>query len=236
MLTLPAQYVSLAGLRPARELSHGRAFGRPSRRARRPAGAVSRRACSEPCPPLSRRWPAAGRPSCASCSADEIRDRPRRAVRPGPAAARCSAPRADGVEAMTFPAHGPAAPVDGRPARASPTCCPRLDGDERRDAWRSPTASAWRAAAVVRDQPDLVWPADGDDRRRAGGPGRSGRLPRPGPPGAARPAVAGGLAETPGRRPDRRAAAAAPGLRRRSRRRRASGCWRCCSPIWTTPS
>ncbi|MGV8929152.1 MAG: hypothetical protein ACOH1E_05340 [Brevundimonas sp.] len=98
--------------------------------------------------------------------ADEVRDRKRRARVMAPVAPMFRA-RIDGVAAMTFPAA-----VLPRLWKAASVreeaLLGRLDGDDP-----SAVAVADRiclaAAAVVRDQPDLVWPVDGDDAARRAG-------------------------------------------------------------------
>ncbi len=98
--------------------------------------------------------------------ADEMRDRTRRARVMAPVAPMFRA-RADGVAAMTFPSH-----VLPRLWKAAsvrePALLARLDGDD-------PSADAvadricLSAAAMVRDQPDLVWPPEGDAAARQAG-------------------------------------------------------------------
>ena len=98
--------------------------------------------------------------------ADEMRDRPRRARVMAPVAPLFRA-RADGVAAMTFPSH-----VLPRLWKAAsvrePALLARLDGDD-------PSADAvsdricLSAAAMVRDQPDLVWPPERDEAARQAG-------------------------------------------------------------------
>ncbi|MFN3669841.1 MAG: hypothetical protein ACK4VY_11065 [Brevundimonas sp.] len=97
---------------------------------------------------------------------DETRDRGRRARVFAPVAPMFR-PRADGIAALTFPAH--VMPRLWRAAReGEPNLLPRLDGDDP-----SVTAVADRfcqaAAAAVRDQPDLVWPRGGDEAAREAG-------------------------------------------------------------------
>ena len=98
--------------------------------------------------------------------ADEMRDRTRRARVMAPVAPMFRA-RADGVAAMTFPSH-----VLPRLWKAAsvrePALLARLDGDD-------PSADAvsdricLSAAAMVRDQPDLVWPPERDEAARQAG-------------------------------------------------------------------
>lgn len=98
--------------------------------------------------------------------ADELRDRARRTRVMAPVAPMFRA-RADGVAAMTFPSA-----VLPRLWKAAsvrePALLTRLDGDD-------PSADAvadricLSAAAMVRDQPDLVWPSGGDETARQAG-------------------------------------------------------------------
>jgi hypothetical protein len=98
--------------------------------------------------------------------AEEMRDRTRRTRVMAPVAPMFRA-RADGVAAMTFPPH-----VLPRLWKAAsvrePALLTRLDGDD-------PSADAvadricLSAAAMVRDQPDLVWPPEGDEAARQSG-------------------------------------------------------------------
>lgn len=98
--------------------------------------------------------------------AQEVLDRKRRRLVMAPLLPMFR-PRADGIEAMTFP---PA--VLPRLWKAGstrePALLPRLDGDDPRA-----TAVADRicvaAAAAVRDRPELIWPADLDPERRERG-------------------------------------------------------------------
>lgn len=98
--------------------------------------------------------------------AQEVLDRKRRRLVMAPLLPMFR-PRADGIEAMTFPAA-----VLPRLWKAGstrePALLPRLDGDDPRA-----TAVADRicvaAAAAVRDRPDLIWPADLDPERRERG-------------------------------------------------------------------
>jgi len=98
--------------------------------------------------------------------AEEVRDRQRRGRVMAPLAPMFR-PRADGVTAMTFPPR--VLPRLWKAATArEPELLDRLDGDGPEVA-----AVADRicqsAAAVVRDQPDLVWPAQGDEAGRQAG-------------------------------------------------------------------
>ncbi len=98
--------------------------------------------------------------------AEETLDRPRRARVLGPIAPMFR-PRADGIAALTFPSH--VLPRLWRAAReGEPNLLPHLDGDD-------PSAAAvadrfcLAAAAAVRDNPDLVWPPEGDEAARRTG-------------------------------------------------------------------
>ncbi len=98
--------------------------------------------------------------------ADEARDRTRRAKVLAPLLPMFRA-RADGIAAMTFPAH--VLPRLWRAARErEPDLLFHLDRDEP-----STAAVADRfcqsAALAVRDQPDLVWPPGGDETARQKG-------------------------------------------------------------------
>ncbi|HYC97376.1 hypothetical protein [Brevundimonas sp.] len=98
--------------------------------------------------------------------AGEVRDRARRGIAMAPLLPMFR-PRADGVEAMTFPAV-----VLPRLWKAAstrePALLPRLDRDGP-DAVAVCDRICLAAAAAVRDRPDLVWPADHEPERRAGG-------------------------------------------------------------------
>ncbi len=98
--------------------------------------------------------------------ADEVKDRKRRGLALAPLVPMFRA-RTDGIAAITFPAQ--VLPrlwkiASGR----EPTLLSQLDGDDP-----SVIAVADRicqsAAAVVRDQPDLVWPPGGDETARKTG-------------------------------------------------------------------
>ncbi len=89
---------------------------------------------------------------------DEMRDRRRRSLVFGPVAPMFR-PRADGVAAMTFPAE--VLPRLWRLAsEREPQLLPRLDDeDEDSDAVVVANRICQAAASIVRDRPDLVWPA-----------------------------------------------------------------------------
>ncbi|HEY0598906.1 hypothetical protein [Brevundimonas sp.] len=98
--------------------------------------------------------------------ADEVRDRTRRRLVMAPLLPMFR-PRADGVEAMTFPAA-----VLPRLWKAGstrePALLPRLDR-EGPDAVAVCDRICLAAAAAVRDRPDLIWPADLEPGRRERG-------------------------------------------------------------------
>lgn len=90
---------------------------------------------------------------------EEMRDRRRRGLVFGPLAPMFR-PRPDGVAAMTFPAE-----VLARLWRVAserePDLLPRLDDeDEDSDAVAVANRICQAAASIVRDRPDLVWPAE----------------------------------------------------------------------------
>ncbi|HYC69310.1 hypothetical protein [Brevundimonas sp.] len=97
---------------------------------------------------------------------DEVLDRTRRRIVMAPLLPMFR-PRADGVEAMTFPAA-----VLPRLWKAGcsrePSLLPRLDR-EGADAVAVSDRICLAAAAAVRDRPDLVWPADLAPARRERG-------------------------------------------------------------------
>jgi len=96
--------------------------------------------------------------------ADELRDRKRRARVFAPIAPMFRA-RGDGIAAMTFPAL-----VLPRLWKAAslrePALLPRLDNDDDPSALAVADRICQSAAALVRDQPDLVWPPEGDGAAR----------------------------------------------------------------------
>lgn len=76
-------------------------------------------------------------------------------------------PRADGIEAMTFPA--PVLPRLWKAGSArEPALLPRLDEDDAA-AIAVSDRICLAAAAAVRDRPDLIWPADLEPERREKG-------------------------------------------------------------------
>lgn len=87
---------------------------------------------------------------------DEVRDRARRAMVMRPVAPMFR-PRADGVQAMNFPPVVLARLWKVASVR-EPELLGTLDGDEA-DAMAVSDRICLAAAAVVRDQPELVWPA-----------------------------------------------------------------------------
>lgn len=95
--------------------------------------------------------------------AEEARDRKRRVLVLTPVLPMFR-PRADGVAAMTFPAH-----VLPRLWKAAsgrePQLLNRLDNDEAEAAVVADRICL-AAAAVVRDHPDMIWPDDGDAAAR----------------------------------------------------------------------
>lgn len=102
----------------------------------------------------------------ADMLADEVRDRTRRRLVMAPLLPMFR-PRADGVEAMTFPAA-----VLPRLWKAGstrePALLPRLDR-EGADAVAVCDRICLAAAAAVRDRPGLIWPAELDPGRRERG-------------------------------------------------------------------
>ncbi len=96
--------------------------------------------------------------------ADEQRDRVRRQFVMAPLIPMFRA-RADGVEALTFPPSVLARLWKAASAR-EPGLLPRLDGDEPSVMVADRICLA--AAALVRDQPDLIWPGGQDPARLAG--------------------------------------------------------------------
>lgn len=102
----------------------------------------------------------------ADMLADEVRDRTRRRLVMAPLLPMFR-PRADGVEAMTFPAA-----VLPRLWKAGstrePALLPRLDR-EGADAVAVCDRICLAAAAAVRDRPGLIWPAEIDPGRRERG-------------------------------------------------------------------
>lgn len=98
--------------------------------------------------------------------ADETRDRARRDRVLAPVAPMFR-PRPDGIEAMTFPA-----PVLARLWKAAagkePALLPRLDRSDM-DAVAVADRICQAAAAVARDQPERIWPRDGDAAAREAG-------------------------------------------------------------------
>ncbi|MDP3658362.1 MAG: hypothetical protein Q8R45_15515 [Brevundimonas sp.] len=94
-----------------------------------------------------------------SMLADEVRDRKLRALVLGPILPMFR-PRADGVTAMTFPGH-----VLPRLWKAAsgrePQLLYRLDRGDEADATAVADRICVAAAAMARDQPDLIWPAHG---------------------------------------------------------------------------
>ncbi|CAN7401768.1 hypothetical protein [Brevundimonas sp. LjRoot202] len=100
--------------------------------------------------------------------AEEVRDRTRRRLVMAPLLPMFR-PRADGVEAMTFPAA--VLPRLWKAASArEPALLPRLDRDEA-DAMAVAVADrvCLAGAAAVRDRPDLIWPVDLEPERRERG-------------------------------------------------------------------
>lgn len=96
--------------------------------------------------------------------ADEQRDRVRRQFVMAPLIPMFR-DRADGVEALTFPPSVLARLWKAASAR-EPGLLPRLDGDEPSRMVADRICLA--AAALVRDQPDLIWPGGQDPARLAG--------------------------------------------------------------------
>ena len=100
---------------------------------------------------------------------EETRDRKRRSLVLAPVAPMFR-PRRDGVRAMTFPAH-----VLPRLWKAAsmrePHLLVRLDGDGDDEAEVAAVADriCLAASALVRDKPDLIWPAAGDAAAREQG-------------------------------------------------------------------
>ncbi len=98
--------------------------------------------------------------------ADEVLDRKRRRLVFLPLLPMFH-PRADGVEALTFPA--PVLPRLWKVASArEPSLLPRLD-DDGPDAVAVSNRICLAAAAAVRDRPEVVWPADLEAARRESG-------------------------------------------------------------------
>lgn len=99
--------------------------------------------------------------------ADETRDRKRRSLVMAPVAPMFR-PRKDGVRAMTFPTH-----VLPRLWKAAslrePLLLGRLDGDDEAEVGAVADRICLAASALVRDEPDLIWPADGDAATREHG-------------------------------------------------------------------
>ena len=98
--------------------------------------------------------------------ADETADRVRRRIVMAPLLPMFR-PRADGVEAMTFPA-AVLPRVWKVAASREPSLLPRLDR-EGADAIAVSDRICLAAAAAVRDRAELVWPADEAPGRREGG-------------------------------------------------------------------
>lgn len=99
---------------------------------------------------------------------EEMRDRRRRSLVFAPLAPMFR-PRADRVTAMTFPAE--VLPRLWRVAsEREPQLLPRLDDeDEESDAVAVANRICQAAASVVRDRPDLIWPADLEPEAREDG-------------------------------------------------------------------
>lgn len=98
--------------------------------------------------------------------AEEVRDRQRRSRVMAPIVPMFRA-RADGVTAMTFPQQVLARLWKAACAR-EPELLERLDGDES-EAAAVADRICQAAAVVVRDQPDLIWPPEGDESVRQTG-------------------------------------------------------------------
>lgn len=98
--------------------------------------------------------------------ADEVRDRVRRARVMAPIAPMFR-PRPDGVQAITFPST--VLPRLWKAASGKePALLSRLDEDDL-DAVAVADRICRRAASLVRDQPDLIWPPGGDAAARETG-------------------------------------------------------------------
>lgn len=98
--------------------------------------------------------------------ADEVRDRVRRSRVLAPVVPMFRT-RADGVTAMTFPHYVLPRLWKAAVAR-EPELLDRLDGDDL-ETVAVADRICQAAAIVVRDQPDLVWPPDGDEAARQTG-------------------------------------------------------------------
>jgi len=100
--------------------------------------------------------------------ADEMRDRWRRGYALAPIAPMFRA-RADGVEAMLFPA-GVFPRLWRAAAEREPDLLPRLDDfNDPRDARAAANRICHIAAGIVRDRPDAVWPPDLEPEKREAG-------------------------------------------------------------------
>jgi hypothetical protein len=99
--------------------------------------------------------------------AHETRDRKRRRLVMAPVAPMFR-PRTDGVAALTFPAH--VLPRLWKVASArEPHLLDRLEGDDEVEVAAVSDRICLAASALVRDQPDLIWPPEGDAGAREQG-------------------------------------------------------------------
>lgn len=97
----------------------------------------------------------------------ETQDRKRRRLVMAPVAPMFR-PRSDGVSAMTFPAH--VLPRLWKVASVrEPDLLSRLEGDDEAEVAAVADRICLAASALVRDQPDLIWPPEGDGAAREQG-------------------------------------------------------------------
>ncbi|GAA0868689.1 hypothetical protein GCM10009116_06570 [Brevundimonas basaltis] len=115
---------------------------------------------------LSRGLPGGRALELADMLAEEIQDRARRRVVLGPLM-RMFRPRADGIEAVTFPAAVLPRLWKAAVAR-EPALVRRLDRDDD-NAAAVADRICLAAAAAVRDRPEAIWPADLEPGRRERG-------------------------------------------------------------------